>query len=181
MDEFLADDDEEDSDVEEFNMEKTKIRLGKCSILLSAKHFNKFVVYYRPHPKDGEGNVFSLFTTRWRYPSPRCFPRSFLGGGTSNPGSFPGHWSQVLSWGYPSPGWRGVPQSWLVEGTPGQGSPPLARSGWGTPWPGQDGVPPSQDRTGVPPPPQDRTAERALAMWQVVCLLRSHRRIFCNG
>ena len=33
MDEFLAEDDEEDSDVEEFNMEKTKIRLGSGLIL----------------------------------------------------------------------------------------------------------------------------------------------------
>ena len=37
MDEFLAEDDEEDSDIEEFNMEKTKIRLGWGLILLREK------------------------------------------------------------------------------------------------------------------------------------------------
>ena len=53
-------------------------------------------------------------------------PMSFLGG-TPVPGSFPGHWSQVLS--------TGVPQSWLG----GMYGVPL--------WPGLDGVHP-------PPPPQ---------------------------
>ena len=89
-----------------------------------------FRAIYRPHPKDGEGNVFSLFTTvvgrggdaapvpgsfpdHWsqilsrEYPSPRFFSRSVIPGlsrgGTPVPGSFSGHWSQVLSRGYPSP------------------------------------------------------------------------------
>ena len=74
---------------------------------------------YRPHPKDGEGTVFTgvcLSTPGW-------------GGGTPVPVL-----SQVLFRGYPSvrsfPG--GVPQSWpgntLVWGTP------LSQD-WGTPTP----------------------------------------------
>ena len=43
MDEFLAYDDEEDSDVEEFNMEKTKIRLGWGLILLRGKKTNTLI------------------------------------------------------------------------------------------------------------------------------------------
>ena len=68
-------------------------------------------------------------------------------------------WSQVLSGGYPSPGWRG---------TPGQRYPPAVRTqDWGTPSPGQDrtevpfpqtglGYLLSQDRTGVPPSTRTR-------------------------
>ena len=65
-------------------------------LLLSAH--NTFYLFYRPHPKDGEGNIFSLSTTgggRYQVTG----PRSFLGG-------------------YPSPGQRVVPQSW-PQGTPG--------------------------------------------------------------
>ena len=85
-----------------------------------------------PHPKDGEGNVFTGVCP-------------FTGGGTPVPGSFPGLWSQVLSWG--------MPQSW-----PG-----------GTPVPAGG----TQDRTGVPPQPEqdwgiplprDRTADAARGM-----------------
>ena len=103
---------------------------------------------YRPHPKDGEGTVFTGV----------CL--STIGGGTPVPGSFPGHWSQVLSRG---------------------GTPVLAIRvpSTGCPQPGQDstglGYPSGQNRTGVPPPiaspgwgtpsqdwgttPWDRTAE----------------------
>ena len=81
--------------------------------------------FYRPHPKDGEGNVFSLPTMAGGTTVPCSFPvtglRSFPGS-TPVPGSFPGDWSQVLSEGYPSPG-RGYPRM---------------------------GIPPSQDRTVVP-------------------------------
>ena len=73
-------------------------------------------------------------------------PRSFLEG-TPVPGSFSGHWSQVLSQVYPNPGQEGTPQ---VR--------------WGTPWPGLRY-----------PPPLDRTAERALATQWAVCLLHSCR------
>ena len=74
-------------------------------------------------------------------------------GGTSVPGSFLGHWSQVLSGGggYPSPGQgRGCPSTGqggtpvLAGGYPLLGYP-LARSGWGTP--GQVTTPPPRDRT----------------------------------
>ena len=69
---------------------------------------------------------------------PRSFPR---GGGFSVPGSFSGHWSQVLSRGYDSPG----------QGYPSTGYPP-ARSGWGTS--GQDcDTPWKGPRTSDPPPP----------------------------
>ena len=92
--------------------------------------------------------------------------------------------------GYPSPRCGGgeVPQSWGTN---------LARTGWGTP--ARSGVryhlarmgypPPGQDRNGKPPPPplfrtgwgtpsppRERTAERVLATWLVVCLLRSRRK-----
>ena len=50
------------------------------------------------------------------------------GGGTPLPCSFPGHWSQALSGGYPHPGWGDTP---ILAG--GTAVPPLARSGWGTP------------------------------------------------
>ena len=92
-------------------------------------------------------------------------PQSFPGG-TPVPGSFPGHWSQVLSRGNPSPGWAGTPV--LARDTPGLGYPP-ARSRWGTPsqvwstpWPGMEypsivstGVSPSQKKLGYPKPSQN--------------------------
>ena len=103
-------------------------------------------IYYRPHPKDGEGTVFTgvCLHLMGGYPSPRFFPRSLvLGTFWEVPQSCPGGLCQ--SWP------RGVPQN---MGTP------LARTGLGYP------PPPCQDRTGVPPPPpRDRTAERTLATW----------------
>ena len=57
------------------------------------------------------------------------------GGGTPVPGSFPGHLSQVLSWGYPSPGWWG-----------GGFHSQVLSWGWGHPSPGwgvRDAPPPS--------------------------------------
>ena len=95
---------------------------------------------YRPHPKDGEGNVFSLFTL-----------------GVSGP--------TRTGWGAPKPGQDGVPPGQDRMGYPPSQDRmgyPQARTGWGTPWPGQDrvppkpgqdGVPPSQDRMGYPPKP----------------------------
>ena len=97
-------------------------------------------------------------------------------GYTPLPGSYPGLWSQVLSWRYPSSrffprspvpspflgvphSWLGVLQSWLVGtqyqpgGTPGLGyCPSLDRTGVPH-WLVQDWhTTPSQDRTGVPLP-----------------------------
>ena len=102
-----------------------------------------------------------------------CLSTFWLGGVYPVPGSFPGHWSQVLSGRYPSsmffprslvpcPFWGvpqsqvlsqvtgprsflGLPQSWLWAGTP-----VLARSGWGTP---------SQNRMGYPPYPPSKPGQ----------------------
>ena len=65
--------------------------------------------YYRPHSKDEEGNIFSLFTTEGGVSQSQVL---FL---VSGHRSFPG--------GYPSPGWGGVSQD---RGTPqpGLGYPP---------------------------------------------------------
>ena len=57
---------------------------------------------YRPHPKYGEGTVFTdMWLSTEGYPSSRFFPRSLVPGpflgGYPVPGSFPGLWSQVLS------------------------------------------------------------------------------------
>ena len=76
--------------------------------------------FYHPHSKVGEG-LFSFYS-----------PRGGGGGGRGGiavPGSFPGFWSYVLSWGaggYPSPR-----QFWL-GGTPGQRHL-LARTGGALP------------------------------------------------
>ena len=45
MDGFLADDDEEDSEVEEFDMEKTKIKLGKSQ---NIDDTTLYVVFFTP-------------------------------------------------------------------------------------------------------------------------------------
>ena len=66
-------------------------------------------------------------------------------GGTLVPGSFPGHWSQVLSGGTPSLA-RGYPSP---DGQVRMGYP-LPGLGYHPPWSG----------LGYPPPPPDRTAER---------------------
>ena len=109
----------------------------------------------------------SVYTGGGGYPSPRFFPRSFQGD-TPVSGSFPGHWSQVLSGRgshTPAPGhwpqvfsrggtsvmagrvphsFLGVPQSW-------PGGIPVC----GYPSPGKDWVHPSQVRMGTPYPGQD--------------------------
>ena len=117
---------------------------------------------YRPHPKDGEGNIFTL-----------CVSTHLDGGGGGGRGVshhrsgqggtplYPG-----LDGEYPIPGvdGGGTPQ------TGRDGVPHLARSGWwrgtplsaGTGWggiPGQDwmGYPP-RTGLGTPPPPLDRAA-----------------------
>ena len=69
-------------------------------------------------------------------------PRFFTGG-TTVPGSFPHLWSQVLS--------QGVPQSQVLSWVSG----PSSFLGVPQSWPegSEDWSTPSQDRTGVPPPP----------------------------
>ena len=111
--------------------------------------------FYRPHPKDGEGNVFSLSVS------------SHLegGGGTYLPG-------------------RGVPTFPGLDGGvptfPGldRGGTYLPGGGVST-WVGNP--PPHQGR--YPPPhqgryPPTRTAWHVLATRRAVCLLRSRRRTF---
>ena len=86
-------------------------------------------------------------------------PRSFLGGGsTPVPCSFPGHWSQVLSWEYPSP--RFFPRL-LVPGplSGGGGTPVLARGVGG-------GTPPARSGWGTPPPSQVRQSVHLLCSRQ---------------
>ena len=59
--------------------------------LMSSNTKNSF----GPHPKDGEGNVFTGVC-------PFNFEGGGVGGVTPVPGSFPGPF-----WGYPSPSWGG--------------------------------------------------------------------------
>ena len=87
-------------------------------------------------------------------------------------GGVGGSLSQVWTGGYPI--------LLIGGGTPIQdqdGGYPLYRPGIGYPHPELDGVLPIQDWMGYPLPPSgDRSAQRALAMWWAVCLLRSCRR-----
>ena len=120
-------------------------------IIISIKFLSKATTFYssyRPHPKDGESDVFSLFTTLV-------------------PGSFQGLWSQVLfvdspvlARVYSSPG-RGVLQSSL-GGTPARiGVPPVG-----------DGVPPHLAKTGIPPSARNGVPTSGQVTLRVVCLVR---------
>ena len=130
---------------------------------------------YRPHPKDGEGNSFTLFVS------------SHHGGHLPWPGPDGGGY---LPWPGPDGGtYLGQVQMGGVPTlTGGGGLSTLARSRWGvptlaggvptlvggypnvgTPWPGQDeGYP----KVGTPPPIKGLATQRA------VCLLRSRRMTF---
>ena len=109
---------------------------------------------------------FLRYPSLRRYPSPgRGYPSLRRGvppyqdrtyvvpqscpGGRRVPQSCPGWGGGVLVW---------VPSNVLARGLSGQD--------WGIP----------MTRTGVPPPPRDRTAEQVLTAWRAVCLLRSCRR-----
>ena len=97
-------------------------------------------IYYRQHPNDGEGTVFTgvCLHLMGGYPSPRFFPRSLvLGTFWEVPQSCPGGLCQ--SWP------RGVPQN---MGTP------LARTGLGYP-------PPARTGLGSPPPPPPETEQQS--------------------
>ena len=146
---------------------------------------------YRPHPKDGDGTVFTgvcLFTPGGglsqslvpgpfpisapfaflgRYPSPSFFPRSLVPGlfqgDTPVPGCFPGLWSQ----GYPSLSqWRYPSPRWRYLCC---GEPP-EKDRTGVP-PDRIRVPPA--RTGYPSQKKTRMAERVFAMRWAIFLLRS--------
>ena len=104
---------------------------------------------YRPHPKDGEGSVFTGICLS----TLGAVLKSWLGVPQFWPEGVPLSWDWVtpcqVRMGYP-PTRTGVPPAgsgWDI---------PPARLGWGT-------------------PPQDRTAKRALATRRAVCLLRSRR------
>ena len=129
--------------------------------------------HYRRHPKDGEGNVFSLFTP---------------GGGGGRGYPYPIMLCNITqnSMGQTP---RGVPYL--------GGTLPGGTQVWYPPWPGQDrgeypaggypaegctqvgytlqGIPPGQVRTGGYPV---RTTEGVLTTRRAVCLLRSRRRTF---
>ena len=124
------------------------------TVTVSSDQGTKFIGQnYRPHPKDGEGNVFSLFTPRGE-----GVPRITQDGGGSTPARLGwGYPSLVRMGGYPGQIRMGVPQ-------PGMGYPSPIQ-GWGAPPPSRDGV-----------PPWDRTAGVVLDTQQAVCLLRSRRR-----
>ena len=131
-----------------------------------SNNFTPSYCYYRPHPKDGEGTVFSLFVSlhlNGGYPITGPggeYPVSGLGGGVPHPRSGQGVSHPADGGGYPIPGLdRGYPIQ-LTGGIPSQvqvGIPHPAdwgvlhpRSGWegvpqGTPQPGLNGVPPGQD------------------------------------
>ena len=139
--------------------------------------------FYRPHPKDGEGNTFTdVCPSTGGYPSPRSLV----------PGPFSGVPQSQLGVG-------GVPHSWL--GYSRTGVPP-GQERTGTP-PSQDrtGVPPGWDRctpspswdwgtsqpelgyppagTGVPPSPPPRQNSRVSSCYAAaVCLLQSRRKTF---
>ena len=116
--------------------------------------------------------------------------------GTPVLGYFPGHRSQVLSGGYPSPRlfprslvpgpFQRVPQSWPWSGQDGV-PPPPGLDDWGTPLTRSVVVPPARTRLGYPqvrsqwgtPPPPPRQNSRAnTCTWRAVRLLRSRRRTF---
>ena len=112
----------------------------------------------RPHPKDGEGNIFT-----------GVCPFTSTGGGGVHPSQVGGGggWFTPLpcvrtGWGYPT-GW-----DWM-------GVPPI-RPGWGTLSPsGLDGIPP-RNGWGYPLP-IGRSGDRA-ATQRAVCLLHSCSRTF---
>ena len=132
------------------------------------------VNYYSPHPKDGEGNSFSLFVSSHPGGKVPTLDRGYLpwlGGGYLP-------WTRVptLAGGGYLP-WLG-------------GVPTLAGRGY-LPWPGVPTLAGGYlDWLGVPTFARGgyllwmgggvhtlaRTAQGVLAMWRAVCLLRSRRR-----
>ena len=128
---------------------------------------------YRPHPKDGEGNVFSLFTPGGVPISHNALQhfRECHGaarGRDTLPGPAGGVPCQVQPGGYPAGGGTllGVPcQGGTLWGYPGGGYPGGGYPGRETPQPGRGGYP-------------VRTTEGVFTTRRAVCLLRSRRRTF---
>ena len=131
----------------------------------------KWTNCYRPHPKDGEGNVFSLSTPRGEYPHPimRCniiqnaMEQTPSGGTLPGPG---GGVTQPGGWGYPAGGT--LPMGYPAQGVPCWGYPARGVPSQGIACPG--GTLPG----GYPV----RTTEGVLTTRRAVCLLRSRRRTF---
>ena len=71
MDEFLAEDDEEDSDVEEFNMEKTKIRLGS-GLILRQKKTNTLISWCTIACESFLIMFILMYTYVWKYIGISC-------------------------------------------------------------------------------------------------------------
>ena len=159
------------------------LQVAFCDIMSSAglerlTWYTMMMCHYRPHAKDGEDAVFSLFVS------------SHPVGGVPQPGPSPrqeGTPFQSQGWVPPFSPNKGVPLSspdW--GGTPIQsqgGIPPSSPDRGGTPIQSQWGImeyppPPQQDRMGVPPPPGHTVTHRVLATRRAVCLLRSRRRTF---
>ena len=109
-----------------------------------------------------------------RYHFHRCLSVHILGRGvTPVPGSFPGHWFQILS--------RGTP---VLAGDIGVPPPPSqVRMGYPPPGQGQDGVSPLARSGWGNPPPKDRRAECALARQQAcrrTFLFEVHKIVYDN-
>ena len=100
--------------------------------------------HYHPYLKDGEGTVFTCVSL--------CTPG---GGGTAVPGSFPGLWSQVLSWRGGTPVPFSLPGLWSKILSGGNPRPKvLSQVSGPRSFPGGYSA-----GTGVPSFPRDRTAE----------------------
>ena len=109
-----------------------------------------------PHPKDGEANVFSLFTP-W-------------GGGVP---------SQVQTEGTPARSRQGYP-SQVQLGVPWSGMGyPLARSGWGG-TPVKDGIPPLSRNQVTPPPSIGQKMEYLICGMQYASCVYTGL-AFCKG
>ena len=142
------------------------VKLQLLSCLTHSCLKSTVLYFYRPHPKDGEGTVFSLFVSPHLNWGGRVTSSQVWIGGVPHPRS-----RQVVPhprsrWGVPHPrsGQGGTPLArtgdwmWYPPGKdwmgyppqgPGMGYPPT-RTGWGTPWQGLDVVPSWPRLDGVP-------------------------------
>ena len=127
----------------------------KCyfhSLLTCFCSYSTCYLYYRPHPKDGEGNSFSLFVS----PHLGGVPPSPSHDTSTGPMSFSG----VPQWLVPGPFLGGTPVTGPVSLPMGY---PLGQvrmggiPGWGTPWLVLMGG--RYPRTGYPPQSRDRVPQ----------------------
>ena len=123
----------------------------------------------------GRNRVSIIRMYERRYFFHRCLSVHTCGRGVPHPRSERGvpH-SRVWTGGYSIPGLDGGTLGYPLPRT-GWGHPLPIGTGWDTPsHPGLDGVPPTLSRTewGIHYPLGDRAAQRALATWRAVCVLR---------